>query len=48
MRVAYRECVGQTKEIELELDKKIGKQSLFARLKIRVESTLEDMDITEL
>ena len=48
MRVAYRECVGQTHEIELELDKKIGKQSLFARLKIRVESTLEEMDMAEL
>ena len=30
------------------LDKKIGRQSLFAKLKIRIESTLEDFDISEM
>ena len=47
MRVAYRESIGQNNEMEIELDKKIGTQSLFAKLKIRIESTLEDINITE-
>ena len=48
MRVAYRESIGQDKEMELVLDKKIGQQSMYAMLKVRIESTLEDVDITEL
>jgi len=48
MRVAYRESVGQTKEIELRLEKQIGGQSLFVQLKMSIESTLEDFDPTEL
>lgn len=48
MRVAYRESIGQDNEMELELDKKIGSSSMYAKLKIRLESTLEDVDITEL
>ena len=48
MRVAYRESIGQDNELELELDKKIGGHSLYAKLKIRLESTLEDVDVTEL
>lgn len=46
MRVAYRESIGADNEMELVLDKKIGAQNLFAKLKIRLESTLEDFDIT--
>ena len=46
MRVAYRESIGQDNELELVLDKKIGTQNLFAKLKIRLESTLEDVDIS--
>ena len=48
MRVAYRESIGQNRELELELDKKIGQSSMYAKLKIRIESTLEDYDITEM
>mmetsp|Transcript_15432 Transcript_15432/g.19471 ORF Transcript_15432/g.19471 Transcript_15432/m.19471 type:complete len:91 (+) Transcript_15432:247-519(+) len=48
MKVAYRESVGQERELELELDKKIGSQSMYAKLKIRIESTLEDFDMTEM
>lgn len=48
MRVAYRESVGQDLELELELDKKIGASSMYAKLKIRIESTLEDHDITDM
>lgn len=48
MRVAYREAIGQNKETELVLEKKIGSQSLFAKLKIRIESTLEEVNITEI
>ena len=34
--------------MELVLDKKIGSQSLFAKLKIRIESTLEEVNITDI
>jgi translation elongation factor EF-G len=46
MRVAYRESVGSTQELELEFDKVIGGSSMYAKLKLRVESTLEDYDMT--
>lgn len=48
MRVAYRESIGQDNEMELVLDKKIGSHSLYAKLRLRIESTLEDFDITEM
>ena len=48
MRVAYRESVGGSVDMEIELDKVIDKVSLYAKLKLRLESTLEDFDITEL
>ena len=48
MRVAYRESIGEDLDIDLVLDKKIGKQSLYAKLCLRLESTLEDIDVTEL
>jgi len=48
MRVAYRESIGQDRELDLVLDKKMGAQSMFAKLKIRIESTLEEFDMTEM
>ena len=48
MRVAYRESIGQDRELELVLDKKIGSQSMYAKLKIRIESTLDDYDVSEM
>lgn len=48
MRVAYRESIGQDKEIELVLDKQIGGQSVYIKIKMRIESTLEDYDMTEI
>jgi translation elongation factor EF-G len=48
MRVAYRESVGETHELELVLDKVIGGASMYAKVKLRVESTLEDYDMTEI
>ena len=32
MRVAYRESIGQDKDIELVLDKQIGGQSVYIKL----------------
>lgn len=34
MRVAYRESVGESQELELVLDKVIGGSSMYAKLKI--------------
>jgi len=48
MKVAYRESVSKTTELELVLDKKIGAHSLYASLKMRIESTLEEHDIIEM
>jgi|LauGreDrversion4_2_1035121.scaffolds.fasta_scaffold1190092_1 hypothetical protein len=48
MRVAYRESVGSTQELELEFDKVIGGSSMYAKLKLKVESTLEDYDMTQI
>lgn len=48
MRVAYRESVGEPCEVELELDKLIGKQSNYCKLKLLVESTLDEHDMSEI
>ena len=48
MRVAYRESVGDSFEEELILDKKIGKSSCYAQLTLKIESTLEDFDFSEM
>jgi len=48
MRVAYRESVGSSQELELEFDKVIGGSSMYAKLKLKVESTLEDYDMTHI
>lgn len=48
MRVAYRESIAESREVELTLDKQVGGQSLFFKLKLAIESTLEDFDATEI
>ena len=48
MRVAYRESISESHEVELCLDKVIGGASMYAKLKIRIESTLEDYDMAEI
>ncbi len=48
MRVAYRESIGSSQELEICLDKIIGGSSMYAKLLIRLESTLEDYDMTEI
>lgn len=47
MRVAYRESVGKTHDLEVTLDKLVGGSSMYVKLLIRIESTLEDYDMTE-
>jgi hypothetical protein len=48
MRVAYRESVGCTHELELTVDKQVGGSSMYANLIIRIESTIEDYDMSEI
>ncbi len=48
MRVAYRESVGKTNDLEVTLDKQVGGSSMYAKLHIRIESTLEEYDMSEL
>ena len=48
MRVAYRESVGETVEMELELDKVVDRESLYAKIKLGLESTLEECDVAEI
>jgi elongation factor G len=48
MRVAYRESVSEPTEFELEFNKVIGKQSMYCKLKLSVESTLDEFDPQEL
>ena len=48
MRVAYRESVGKTNDLEVTLDKQVGGSSMYAKLLIRIESTLEEYDMSEI
>ena len=48
MRVAYRESVGEPRELDLKLEKAVGGHSLFVSLKMRIESTLDEVDATQL
>ena len=48
MRVAYRESVGSSIEKEIELDKVIDKISLYGKIKLRLESTLEEFDVADM
>jgi elongation factor G len=45
MRVAYRESVGKSVQGELVLDKQIGGQNMYAKIKLEIESTLDDYDM---
>ena len=48
MRVAYRESIGKTHDLELTLDKQVGGSSMYAKLAVRIESTLEEYDMSEI
>lgn len=48
MRVAYRESISSNQQLELCLEKVIGGSSLYAKLLIQLESTLDDYDMTDL
>lgn len=48
MRVAYRESVVDAAEDELELEKTIGGAHMYCKLRFRVESTLDEVDMTEI
>jgi len=45
MRVAYRESVGKTAEAELVLEKLINGQNMYAKVRMQVETTLDDFDV---
>lgn len=45
MRVAYRESVGKKVEAELVLEKLINGQNMYAKVKMQVETTLDDFDV---
>lgn len=47
MRVAYRESVGQSNEKEVEVSKTIGGAHMYCKLKISVESTIDEVDMSE-
>ncbi len=48
MRVAYRESVGKTTEGELTLEKQIGGTNMYAKLKLQIESTIDDFDMQDI
>lgn len=48
MRVAYRESVGKSVQGELVLDKQIGGQNMYAKIKLEIESTLDDYDMQDI
>ena len=48
MRVAFRESIADSCEKELTFEKTIGGAHLYAKLRISVESTLDEIDMTEL
>lgn len=48
MRVAYRESVGETNQMELVMDKTIGGAHMYAKLLIEIESTIDEVDFTEI
>lgn len=48
MRVAYRESVVESAEDEIELEKTIGGAHMYCKLRIRIESSLDEVDMTEI
>ena len=47
MRVAYRESIGASQEKEVEFEKTIGGAHMYCKLRIAVESMIEDVDMSE-
>ena len=47
MRVAYRESIGSSQEKEVEFEKTIGGAHMYCKLRIAVESMIEDVDMSE-
>lgn len=40
--------MGKTHELEFVLDKQVGGASMYAKLVIRIESTIEEYDMSEI
>ena len=47
MRVAYRESIGASQEKEVEFEKTIGGAHMYCKLRIAVESMIEEVDMSE-
>lgn len=48
MRVAYRETVGSPVESELELEKAISGQNMYAKIKMRLSTSIDEVDVAEM
>ena len=48
MRVAYRESIASSHEKEVEFEKVIGGAHMYCKLKIAVESMIDEVDVPEL
>ena len=48
MRVAYRESVVEDAEKEVEFEKTIGGAHMYCKLRIKVESTIDEVDFAEI
>lgn len=48
MRVAFRESIAEAQTQEITLEKTIGGAHMFAQLKISVESTIDEVDMTDI
>ncbi len=48
MRVAYRESVGKTVDGELMLEKQINGQNMYAKIRLQIETTLDDFDVQQI
>lgn len=48
MRAAFRESIAESQRQEITLEKTIGGAHMFAQLTISVESTIDEVDMTEL
>lgn len=44
MRVAYRESISSENEQEIEVEKTIGGAHMYCKLKIKTESTFEEIN----
>lgn len=48
MRVAYRECLSGSSEKEVEFEKTIGGAHMYCKLKLAVETLIDDVDMSEI